>query len=310
MKLALGTVQFGLDYSISNNGGQVSPDEVKNILGYAHKMAINTLDTAQAYGNAELVLGDDTLSNEFHIISKISSQNSHPATLLASVDQSLKTLKREQLDGLLLHDSTVLLQSDGGGDSKGEAIFAQLQQAKQQGKVKKIGVSVYDPAELIELCKRFDIDMVQLPANLFDQRFLSPSMTEFIQQQQLEVHCRSAFLQGIIFCPPADLPDFFNPLKNSLQYLTDSAKNLQISPITLCLALLKKQQNINKIVVGCCTQAQLEQTVMAYQQVDVLWDKICHQVDFSAFAVADNQVINPVNWPAPSTPSSTKRGKT
>ena len=45
-RLALGTVQFGLDYGISNLKGKVDLDEVKKILNYANISGINLLDSA------------------------------------------------------------------------------------------------------------------------------------------------------------------------------------------------------------------------------------------------------------------------
>ena len=49
----LGTAQFGLDYGINNNCGQVSYDNTKRILEYAYSNGINMLDTAIAYGDCE-----------------------------------------------------------------------------------------------------------------------------------------------------------------------------------------------------------------------------------------------------------------
>ena len=68
-KIALGTVQFGLDYGITNHSGQVSIDEVKNILDYAKHKGIDTLDTAARYGNSEQVLGEIGVNN-YRIITK------------------------------------------------------------------------------------------------------------------------------------------------------------------------------------------------------------------------------------------------
>ncbi len=59
MRLALGTVQFGLDYGISNHDGQVSDEELDAIIALARQAGIDTLDTAQAYGNAEQRLGQE-----------------------------------------------------------------------------------------------------------------------------------------------------------------------------------------------------------------------------------------------------------
>lgn len=57
MRLALGTVQFGLDYGISNHTGEVADAELDAILTLARKLGMDTLDTAQAYGKAETRLG-------------------------------------------------------------------------------------------------------------------------------------------------------------------------------------------------------------------------------------------------------------
>ena len=52
-KIALGTVQFGIDYGVNSVDGQVRPEEVKKILSYAHSKNIDLLDAAPAYGNSE-----------------------------------------------------------------------------------------------------------------------------------------------------------------------------------------------------------------------------------------------------------------
>ena len=68
-KLALGTVQFGLDYGISNIGGQVSLEEARKVLKLAKEYDIDTLDTASGYGNSEKVLGKIGV-NDFQIVTK------------------------------------------------------------------------------------------------------------------------------------------------------------------------------------------------------------------------------------------------
>ena len=56
-KIALGTVQFGIPYGISNQLGKTSKSKIEEILQYAHKNGINTLDTAALYGNSEELIG-------------------------------------------------------------------------------------------------------------------------------------------------------------------------------------------------------------------------------------------------------------
>ena len=74
-KLCLGTVQLGLDYGVANREGKPSLEKSLKMLDFAYESGIRWFDTAQAYGNAEEVLGNylarrDNLS-EFHIISKL-----------------------------------------------------------------------------------------------------------------------------------------------------------------------------------------------------------------------------------------------
>ena len=69
-KLALGTVQFGLDYGISNTQGITKPEEVRRILVLAQKQGIRTLDTAQAYGTSESVLGEVGV-NQLEVVTKL-----------------------------------------------------------------------------------------------------------------------------------------------------------------------------------------------------------------------------------------------
>ena len=57
MKLALGTVQFGLNYGIANQQGQASRDEARSILEHARSNGMDMLDTAIAYGESEQRLG-------------------------------------------------------------------------------------------------------------------------------------------------------------------------------------------------------------------------------------------------------------
>ena len=71
-KLVLGTVQFGLDYGVNNQSGQVQQSEVNKILQLAKESGIKKIDTSSAYGTSESVLGKSLSENnlQFHIISK------------------------------------------------------------------------------------------------------------------------------------------------------------------------------------------------------------------------------------------------
>ncbi|MGH6959261.1 MAG: aldo/keto reductase, partial [Dongiaceae bacterium] len=56
-KLALGTVQFGIAYGVTNEHGQVPAADVARLVEIAVAGGITLLDTAAAYGESETVLG-------------------------------------------------------------------------------------------------------------------------------------------------------------------------------------------------------------------------------------------------------------
>src|SRR5687768_9379896 len=56
----LGTVQFGLPYGINNASGKPSRAHVFEILDYAHDQGIRVLDSADAYGDAQQLIGSFT----------------------------------------------------------------------------------------------------------------------------------------------------------------------------------------------------------------------------------------------------------
>ena len=132
------------------------------------------IDTAQAYGNAEQVLGE-TLPrpNTFHVISKLpahAAEQPFDAACEARWQQSLEvTLDRLQLhhlDGLLLHSAGDLARSDGC------RLLDWLRTVQQRGLVCRIGLSIYTAAD-IEQLPLADLQLVQLPCSLYDQRLLA-----------------------------------------------------------------------------------------------------------------------------------------
>src|SRR6056297_432337 len=74
-KLCLGTAEFGLDYGVANKYGKPSLEKAFEMLDFAFERGIHFFDTAQAYGNAEEVLGEYlsgiTHLTGYHIISKL-----------------------------------------------------------------------------------------------------------------------------------------------------------------------------------------------------------------------------------------------
>ena len=79
---------------------------------------------------------------------------------------------------------------------------------KNKKLINKIGVSVYDVDELEEIIDTHQIDIVQLPSNIFDQRFMKSGILARLKSLEVEIHARSTFLQGLLLRPLEVTPLF------------------------------------------------------------------------------------------------------
>lgn len=261
MKLGLGTVQFGLSYGISNKNGQVPLEEIKKILDQASLSGINILDTAQGYGTSEQVLGKFDLS-KFKIVSKL---NSH-----GNIETSLKNLNLSSIYALLYHNENELNSSS----------FQKLLHYKESNLVEKIGISVYSSQKLAEIINNFPIDIVQLPLNLLDQRFI-PLLSK-LKEKNIEIHVRSVFLQGLVLMDLTQVPSYFDPIKPILEQLPQNR-------IQTCLNFVKRIKEIDHIIVGTTNLNELNEIIENYTQP-------MQDLDFSKFKIEDEKFILPMNW--------------
>ncbi len=286
MKLALGSAQFGLDYGISNAQGRVDTEEVLRILQYAQQQKVTLLDTAAVYGNSEKVLGNSGLCDNFALVSKIPALQSQEKDITVYIENSLKNLQITQLEAVLFHRADDLISSP-----LKKVRFDNLIAQKRQGKVKKVGVSVYTPQQLDYCFNHYPLDIVQLPFNLLDQRFLQTGWLDKLKKSGIEVHARSIFLQGLFLMETSKLTDYFLPYLPVLEKISQKAHALNISVLTLALAVASQQAALDKIIVGCCNKVQLQEIIMAYQQAKNIND------DLTDLAYDDEQLLLPSFWP-------------
>lgn len=265
MKLALGTVQFGLPYGITNRHGQVPLPEVGRMMQAATTAGIDTLDTASTYGSSEAALGQHDLSR-FRVVTKLAAvpdEVSGPlavqAWVFAQVEQSLSRLKVPHVDGLLLHRPQQLLAGVG------RDLALAMQRLKADGLVKKIGISIYGPEILEQALGVMPCDLIQAPFNLIDRRLASSGWLARLHRHGVEVHVRSVFLQGLLLAGAAELPEHFGPWRPIWQRWEAWKRQSQISSLAGCLAFASSYSEISKIVVGAESVVQLSELLAAYQ---------------------------------------------
>ena len=293
MKLGLGTVQFGVDYGISNTNGQTSLDEAQRIVDYAAKQGIDTIDTAPEsyYGESEVAVGKVTSGcAEFNIITKTERFVDIPEIQQSDADQfekvlnvSLSRLKKKSVYGVLVHNVRDLMNP--GSD----LIYQKLLDFKNDGKTKKIGVSVYDAEQIDYILDNYQIDLIQLPCSIFDQRLIKSGHLKKLKDHGVEIHVRSAFLQGLVFMETGKLSKHFDKAKPILNKFHIQLTELSITPAQAALAFLDQIPEIDKIICGVNNLDQFKELVESIKcNIDMNWA--------SEFSIDDDSILNPGNW--------------
>ena len=281
-KLALGGVQFGIDYGIANTKGQVQIEEVQSILNYAKKNGVNILDTASGYGDSEEVLGKVGVDN-FQIITKTTSIKQGVNGVVRIFYQSLKNLKQKKAYGLLIHDIGEIEHKQF------DTLLIELARLKRQGLVKKIGVSVYNNQQIDYVLDNFSIDLIQLPINILDQRLINDESLVKLKKHNVEIHARSVFLQGLLLMPIDTIPSWFNPIKDALKLFHKQAKKQNLTKLQLALGFVQRLTEIDKVVVGVNSLQQLREIIDA-SSVKV------NTAELSNIAINNSIFLNPSNW--------------
>jgi aryl-alcohol dehydrogenase-like predicted oxidoreductase len=285
MRIALGTVQFGLFYGIANETGQVSRAESKAMLQLASASGIDTLDTAVAYGESEVRLGEAGVQN-FNVITKLpaipASCTSIGDWVREQVNLSLSRLGLPKVYGILVHRSADLIGKDGG------SLWYELEALHSIGLVEKIGVSIYSPTELEKVFERFSVDLVQAPLNLVDRRLVTSGWLDRLKERGVELHTRSAFLQGLLLMPMDSLPPEYWRWRSLFFHWYQWLFENNYSALEACLAYPLSFQQVDRVVVGADSLQQLRQ-IIGTANIPMV-------TKLPNLGLEDEFLINPAKW--------------
>ena len=292
-KLCIGSAQFGLDYGITNKKGKVELTEVKEILKYSSDNNISLIDTAQEYGDSEEVIGNSLPEeNSFKIISKISLKNNkrfelnHIKLWEISLKKSLKKLRKNKLEALLLHSQNDL-QKPGS-----RHLINWLSSLKERGIVDKIGLSIYEKNNLIGINRDF-IDIVQVPVSIYDQRLIQNQTINKLRNEGYQIYARSIYLQGLILKSSLEWPNWIK--KETIKHHQNLEKfadlnNLKL--IDLAIEFIKSQEMIEAAIFGICSLKELKELNKSWRKEIKLDENIWEQWNLN-----DIKVLNPMLWP-------------
>lgn len=282
-RLGVGTAQFGLDYGVSNKGGRTPGEEAGRILSRAYEAGLRVIDTAADYGVSEETLGTAAKDwSGWRVVTKTARPGGAPQ-VEPSLRASLRRLRLGSVDGLLAHHAEDLLGAAGSG------VYSELRRLKEQGLVRRIGSSVYTGDQIDALLSRYELDLVQVPFSVLDQRLISGGHLRRLKDRGIEIHARSVFLQGALLMAPQDLPPALAAARAHLERYRRRLAELRLSPVEAALGFALSIPEIDVAVCGMESLAQLEELVRAASR----------RADFQAlaeFALDDARIVNPALW--------------
>lgn len=295
-ELCLGTAQLGMKYGINNKVGKLRKESVFEILDTAIENNIRMWDTASIYGEAEELLGEYLFEHEeeaknIKIISKQCQsvdgldRKALEKCIRGELQQSLKRLHREYLDGYLLHSYREIDNAD---------TINILEELKTEGLVQAIGVSVYEIDEAEKAIEEGIIDYLQMPCSVFDQRGLTSGVFQKAKEKGITVFTRSAFLQGLLMMREEEIPQYLQGIIPYVRKFNDILSNYQIDKKYAIIKFILSERQIDYMVFGIETREQLIEIVKEREK-ETLPEGLIKEIR-NNFNNISTDLILPINW--------------
>ena len=284
-KLGVGAAQFPLETAAPARGRR--PEiEVADILTLAARAGLGVFDSAHNALSAEAVFGEYLPRPcPYRVMIKAGRADRGGDFVEDAARASLRRMGLRQADAIVVQVASDLF-TPGGGEA-----WTRLQQLRDEGLCRAVGISVFASDSPVALARRFKPDLIQAPASLLDQRLLVDGSLATIAEMGVEVQLRSIFLQGLLFLPPDRVP---GPMKGAASCLSRVRRMIaegRSDPLQAALAFALSRREASSVLVGVTSAAELQAIIAAasHPPPDLDWDDM---------ALANPGVLDPKGWAA------------
>ena len=286
MKIVLGTANFNQKYGIYNSKIK-NIKEIKEILTFLKKNKVLYIDTAFSYKLSKNFVTKFNFNN-FKIITKLKLPLSNKIRFINKLEEKVKidlnNFRIKKFEAILIHNTKDIKSKYG------DKLISSLENLKKKKLVKYLGISVYEKKEVNFALKKFKFNLIQFPANIFDQRFLDYNFLNKLKKHKIKLQVRSIFLQGLLL-KKIDKVNKFNHkkiLKNKIVELENWCIKNNISKQIASLLFIKKQKKIDLLTLGVDNLNQLKENLAILKKREVF--------NFKKFEILDKKIIDPRKW--------------
>ena len=278
-KMSLGTVQFGLHYGIANDVGKPAESQSFDMMDYALKNGITSIDTARAYGDSEDIIGRffkgydgdkpfvSTKVPPYQNIDDIAGLEKH---IIESVETSLQCLGLNKVDNIMLHNGVSLtINGDRTAQIMGDLV--------KRGYCDMVGASVYSADEIDKMLTYEQYTVTQIPMSIFDQRLINTGYVDKLAQKGFTVFVRSVFLQGLFFLNPSKITDpiLVEHARPGILMLHELAEKEGMTIAEMAIAFLRDYPGVTSLVLGADNVDQVRDNI-AYFDAPAISEETTH----------------------------------
>lgn len=299
-RIALGTVELGMDYGLRHSGESnlLSKDDAIRLLHYAIDRGINLFDTAPAYGTIEEILGKVIgPRSDCYIATKVSIP-AYEGRLLtgkklqkqidSSLQGSLHALRRDSLDIVQIHNTTLEVIKRG-------EMMEMLLEAQHRGDVRFVGASVYTEAEALAVIKSGYFDVLQVAYSILDQRMAS-AVFPAAKEAGVGIINRSALVKGVLTPRMKWLPAELTSLREASEEIINTfGISWDVLP-QMALRFCLSSDFVQTVIVGASNEQEIDSAIDAASEGPLDEEKLTIAVDL---ALHDEHLLNPSYWPIP-----------
>ncbi len=295
----LGTAQIGSAYGINNSWGKPSLADAFTMLAKAHDNGITELDTAEAYGESETVIGEFSRKypeKQFRIDTKLSHfavEAGATRDISAAIEKKLidtsDRLGNQPISIYYLHSFALC---------KDRNLMDALDRLRRGGLFESLGVSVYEPTELAYILReeKGRVNAVQIPFNCFNaSQWLDSGLLSQCEEANVQLLARSVYVQGMVF-KDADDP-FVEKLgiSRAVKKFAAICEAYSVTRSKLALDFVRQTKGISKILLGAETVSQIEEDVSLFQASGI-WDKSSYDSFVQMGKGIPQRALDPRTW--------------
>ncbi len=274
--ITLGTWVFG-----GTSWGGADDTECVRVIHAAIDQGVSCIDTAPIYshGESERIIGKALAGKRDKIVLATKCglirnpdgpgvvHNLNRSEILNQVEGSLRRLKTDYIDLYQCHAPDP--------DMNSEEVMQTLNQLKDEGKIRAIGVSNFSPKQVEECLRYADVITCQDQYSLLDRR-VEEGITDLVRQKNMGILAYGPLAGGVLTGKYKDEPDFGGADCRTFFYqyykgdafqkvrqILDELEGLGHPLCELAINWVRQQKGVASVIVGCRTVEQLEKNLVA-----------------------------------------------